>query len=150
MFQLCPEVSVYPMIYGSQRGSHSPHAMEPAHMAAFVMQRHIIVQRGIYASCPQTIRNRPQAQLPEGMADRKSIQGTCCHCHTDYRDSSGSQKPGHPVALQTGYHSTQRDNHGNRPGIGYRHSEFPVHGRPGRPQQGVRQSQTDKGQIDNR
>ena len=44
---------------GSKRRSHSPHTMQPAHMLTGVMQRHIIIQGGVDASCSQSIGNRP-------------------------------------------------------------------------------------------
>ena len=47
------------------RGSDPPHTMEPAHVAAGKMERHIVVECRIHASSPKSIRDCPQAHGPE-------------------------------------------------------------------------------------
>src|SRR5699024_8574659 len=53
----------------SGSGAKSPHTVEPAHMMAFVMKSHIVVQGGVNASRSQTIGNGPETEHPEGRAD---------------------------------------------------------------------------------
>ena len=128
-------------------GAHAPHAVQPAHVLALVVQRHVVIQGSVHASRAQPVGNRPQAELPEGIADGKSPQRHGGHGHADGRDLPRTQPPGQPVALQAGNDGSQRNNHGNDTGIGNRHIELGIYGRPRGTEQGIRQSQTDEGQI---
>src|SRR5699024_11125215 len=86
----------------SGSGAKSPHTVEPAHMMAFVMKSHIVVQGGVNASRSQAIGNGPETEHPEGRADGKAEERSRRHPHADGSDFSGSQSPGEPVALEAG------------------------------------------------
>ena len=115
----------------SSGGANAPHAVEPAHMPAFVMERYIVVQRGVHASGSQTVGNGPQAEHPERGTDRKTKEGRGSDPYADCRHLSRSQLPGKPVALQAGDNGTQGNNHGQDPRIGDRHLKLRIDRRPG-------------------
>ena len=71
--------------------------MEPAHMAAGVVQRHIIVQTGIHTACTQAIGNCPEAKHPERMADGKSQKRNRSHGYANCSDPPGAQLIGQTV-----------------------------------------------------
>ena len=63
---------------------------------------------------------------------------------------SGTQRTGEPVAVQAGNNGAKGDDHGDQPRIGHRHTERRIHGGPRRPQQGIRQAQTDERDVNDR
>ena len=134
--------------HGADHGADAPHTVQPAHMAALVVQSHVVVQGGVHAAGPQTVGDGPQAEHPELPRHREAEQGRSSHAHTDGGDFAGAEGAGETVAIQAGDDGAQRDDHGNDPRIGHRHTQLRVHGGPRRPQQGVRQTQTDECHID--
>ena len=132
----------------AQRRAHAPHAVQPAHVAAGVVQGHVVVQRRVHTARPQTVGHGPQAQHPEGGTGGKSQQGRRRDGHAEHRHLPRPQCAAHPLAEQAGHHGAQRDDHGHHPCPGHAYAQVPVHHRPRRAQHGVGQAQTDKGQID--
>ena len=121
--------------------------MEPAHVPGGVVKGHIVVESGVHAPRPQPVGHRPQTQLPEGGTHRKAPQRHGGGAHAEGGDPPRAQGPGEPVALKAGKHCPQGDDHGHRPGVGYRPVKLGIHRGPGRPQQGVGQAQGDKREI---
>ena len=135
---------------GACGGSHTPHAVEPAHVCAGVVESYIVVEGGVHAARTQAVGNGPQAQKDEGVAEGEAEQGGRCHGHTDSCHLSGPQAQGQPVALEAGDDGACRDDHGNDAGVGHRHLEFLVHGGPGGPKESVGKAQAYKSKIYNR
>ena len=125
-------------------GTDAPHTMEPAHVVAFIVQRHIIVQCRVYTAGTQTVRDGPQPQRPEGITGRKAKEGCCGQGHTDGGDFAGTEAPGQPVAQQAGYHGTCGNGDENNAGSGYRNPKLGIDRGPGGTQQGVRQAKADE------
>ena len=125
-----------------------PHAVQPAHVAAGVVQGHVVVQRRVHAARPQAVGDCPQAQPPEGPAGGEAEQGGGGQPHAGGGDPPGAQPFGEPVALQAGHHRAHGDDDGDRPGPGGGHAQVGVHHRPGRAQQGIGQAQADEGEVD--
>ena len=117
-------------------------------MLALIVECHVVVQRGVHAAGAQAVGDGPEAQHPEGATDGEAKQRQCRGGDTDGRDLPGAQLPGDPVALEAGDDGAQGDDHGDGPGIGDRHAQLRIHAGPGRAQQGIRQAEADKGQID--
>ena len=129
---------------GAYGCTDAPHTVEPTHMAAGKMEGHIVVEGRVYAPGAQAVGNGPEAQGPKGMADGEAEECRRRHANADGRHPSSSQPPGQTVALQAGNHGAHGDDTEDHSGIGNRNAEVRIHGGPGRPQQGVRQAQTDK------
>ena len=64
---------------GACGGSHTPHAVEPAHVCAGVVESYIVVEGGVHAARTQAVGNGPQAQKDEGVAEGEAEQGGRCH-----------------------------------------------------------------------
>ena len=133
--------------HGAHHGADAPHAVQPAHMAASVVQGNVVVQGCVHAAGTQPVGDGPQAEHPELCGEGKPEQRCGGHAHADGRDPAGAEGPGQPVALQAGKDRAQRDDHGKDTRAGHRDPQLRVHGGPGRPQQGIRQAQTDKSNV---
>ncbi len=127
--------------------AYAPHTVEPAHVAAGVVQRHVVVEGGVHTPGAQAVWNGPQAQRPKAAADGKTEQGCGGHAHADGGNLTCPQLSSEPVALQAGNDGSQGDDHGDDPGVGNRHAKLPIHGRPCGAEERIRQSETDKRKI---
>ena len=112
------------------------------------MQGHIIVQRGVDGPGPQAVGHRQHQQHPELVGEgepqqRRGGEEHAAHCH-----HRGAQLLRQPVGAQAGHHRPGGDDHGHNAHVGHRHLQVPVHHRPPGPQQGVRQPQADKRDVD--
>ncbi len=130
---------------GTNGSANAPHAVKPAHVAARVVKRHIIIERSIHAPSPQPVGDCPEAEQRERAGDGKAKKCEGGHGDADRRNHTGSETARQPVALEAGYDCTGGDNHCNDSGIGKGHMKFHIHRRPGRAKQRVRQTETDKG-----
>ena len=111
------------------------------------MQGDVVVQRGVNAARTQAVRNGPQAKLPERRAGRKAEQRRRRHAHADGRDLAGAKARREGVAGKAGNDRAGGDDHGHAARPGQACAQALVHAGPGRAQQGIRQTQADKGQI---
>ena len=125
-------------------GAQAPHAVQPAHVAALVMQGNVVVEGGIHAARAQAVGHGPQAKLPERRAGGKAKQRRSRHAHANGRDPAGSKPGGEGVAGQAGHYCTGGDDHGDHARPGQARAQAQVHAGPGRTQQGIRQAQADK------
>ena len=132
------------------RRADAPHAVQPAHVAAFVVQGHIIVQRGVHTAGAQAIRHSPQAKLPELRAGRKPKQRHGGGGDAERCDPAGAELIVEPVAGQAGHDGPDGDDHGHAARPGHARAELRIHAGPRRAQQRVRQAQADERQIDDR
>ena len=126
----------------------APHAVQPAHVAAFIVQGHIIVQRGVHTARAEAIRDRPQAELPELGAGGKTEQ---CHSgcgDAERRDLARAQLAVEAVAGKAGDDRPGGDDHGHTARPRHARAKLGVHARPRRAQQRVWQAKADEGQID--
>lgn len=126
-------------------GAHAPHTVQPAHVAAFVMQGNVVVQGGIHAARAQAVGDSPQTEHPELAGDRETEQRRSGHAHAEGGHPARAQCPGEPVAVQAGNDGAQRDDHGQDARVGEGNAQLGVHGGPCRTQQGIWQTKTDKG-----
>ena len=132
------------------RCADAPHAVQPAHVAAFIVQGHIIVQRGVHTAGAQAIRHSPQAKLPELRAGRKPKQRHGGGGDAERCDPAGAELIVKPVAGQAGHDGPDGDDHGHAARPGHARAELRIHAGPRRAQQRVRQAQADERQIDDR
>ena len=132
------------------RRADAPHAVQPAHVAAFIVQGHIIVQRGVHTAGTQAIRYSPQAKLPELRAGRKPKQRHGGGGDAERCDPAGAELIVEPVAGQAGHDGPDGDDHGHAARPGHARAELRIHAGPRRAQQRVRQAQADERQIDDR
>ena len=135
---------------GSHGGSDAPHTVQPAQMAAGVVQCHIVIQAGINTACAQAVGDCPQAKHPIRIAGCKAKQGRRRHIYTDHRDPAGPQPEGQPVAEQAGNHGAAGDDGEQNARMGYRHGQLRVNGGPCSTQQSVGKAEADEGKIDDR
>ena len=135
---------------GSDGGSQPPHAVQPAHVPARVVQGDIVVERGVHAPRAQPVGYGPEAKRRVRAADRKPEQRHRRRQHAQRRERPGSEASRQPVALQAGEYGPRRYDGGYRAGVRHRHAKLPIHRRPRRAKQRIRKSQTDEGQIYNR
>ena len=133
---------------GPHQGAHAPHTVQPAHVAAGVVEGDVVVQRGVHAARAQPVGHRPQAEHPELARERKAEQRQRRQRDAARRHPAGAEAGRQPVAVQAGNDGAHRDDHRDDAREGHRHPEGPVHGGPRRPQQGIGQAETDKGQVD--
>ena len=117
-------------------------------MPAGIVKGHIVVKGGVHTAGAQSIGHSPQTEHPERGRSRKAKQGQCRQSHTESRHPARAQFVGETVAVEAGEDGPRRDNHRDDTRIGNRHPQFSIDGRPGRTQQGIGQSETDKRQID--
>ena len=135
---------------GAHRGTYAPHAVQPAHVAAGVVQGHIVIQTGVHAARAQTVGHGQQAQLPVGPAEGKAPQRHRGKPHAEGGDLSRAEAAGHALAHQAGDHGAGGDDHGDQPRTGQGDIQLRVHAGPGGAQKGVGQAQADKSQVDQR
>ncbi len=102
--------------HGADGSAHAPHTVQPAHVAAFVMQGNVVVQGRIHAACAQAVGDSPQAEHPELSGDRESEQRGSGHAHTEGGHFARAQCPGEPVAVQAGNDGAQRETGTRGPG----------------------------------
>ena len=130
------------------RSADAPAAVEPAHVPALKVEGGVIVQSRVHAARPQAVGDGPKAKEQEAVAEGEPKQGHSGGGDGEHGDFPGAQPLGQPVRHQTRHDRAGADDHGHDPGVRERHSQRWVHGGPGRSQQGVRQPQADKGQVD--
>ena len=110
--------------------SDAPHAVQPAHMAGFIVQCNVVVQSRVHASGAKAIWDTPEAEGEKRVADGESKQRHCC-CENAYcRDFSGAEAGIQTVAVQTGYDCSGGNNHRNDAGRRNRSSKLRIHDRP--------------------
>lgn len=113
------------------------------------MDGDIVVQRCVHATGTQPVGNCPQYQRQKGITTGKTEQPQCGQSHAACGDLSCAEAMGDTVTAQTGKNGSQRDHRGDEAGIAYRDTERGIHKGPCRPQQCVREPETDKGKINN-
>ena len=84
----------------SCRRTDAPHAVQPAHMPAPVVKRHIIVQRGIHTAGAEPIGNGPETEHPKLTGYREAKQGRGRHGDADGCHLPRAEPERQPVALQ--------------------------------------------------
>ena len=131
----------------SRGGTHAPHTVKPAHVPALIMKRNVVVQRCVHASRAEPVRNCPNAEKRKRACHGKTEERRRSHRNAGGGDRTRSESAGQPVALQTRNDRSERDDHGNDAGVRKRYAEFGVHCRPSGAEQGIRQTETDKGEV---
>ena len=117
-------------------------------MAAFEVNGRVMIEGCVHTSCSQSIRNGPEAELPEGTACGKSQKSRRRGRHTGSRHPSRTEPAGEPAALEAGYDGPEADDHGDHSGTGDRDPKLPIHRGPGSAQKRVGKAQAYEGQID--
>ena len=128
-------------------GAHAPHGVQPAHVTALVMQRNVVVQRGVHAARAEAVGDGPQAELPERRGEGKPEQRRGGERHAARCDPAGAELGGEAVTGKAGGDGAQTDDDGHHPRPGQLRAQLGIHGRPRCPQQGVRQAKADEGKI---
>ena len=131
----------------AKQRAQSPHGVQPAHVTAFIVDRDIVVQRGVDAACSQSIRNREQQQHPVIRRDRETEQSERRQCHGYHSDLARAESQSHSIGQQRGHNGARRNGHGNATLPGNRRIQIGAHRRPGGPEHGIRQAQTDESHI---
>ena len=128
--------------------SNAPEAVQPAHMLRLVVQRHIVVERRVDGARAQPIGDGERDQHPEAAGNREAEQRKHRQKHAAHGHDLRPEPPGEPVGKQARHDRSAGNNHGHDAHIRYRHAKLGVHDRPAGAKQRIRQSQTDKGHID--
>ena len=129
-------------------GAYAPHAVQPAHVPGGIVQRHIVVQCGVHAACAQAIGDGKEQQHPVLAGGGESQQRQGRQPHGERRHPACTQTEGQPVAHQGGDHRAHGNGECHDARVGQGHLHLLMHDGPGRAQQGVRQTQADKGRVD--
>ena len=131
----------------SRGGANAPHTVKPAHVSALIMKRNVVVQRCVHASCAEPVRNCPNAEKRKRARHGKAEERCRSHRNAGGGDRTCSESARQPVALQARNDRSERDDHGNDAGVRKRYAEFGIHCRPCGAEQGIRQTETDKGEV---
>ena len=134
----------------AQCSADAPEAVQPGHVAALVVKRHIVVQGRIHTAGSQSVRYCPDAQEPETPCYGEQEQRPCGHGHADCRDHSYPQCLGEPVTEKTGDNGASCDYHAHDSHVGDRNRELAVHHGPGGTEDPVGKTEADECQIDYR
>ena len=126
----------------------APEAVQPAHVAGFIVQRDVVVERSVHAARAQPVRHGEHAQNPEGVRKGKADHRARRQQHADDGDDARSELSGEEVGRKAGYDRTRGDDHRHRPHRRERRAEFDVHHGPSRPEQGIGKPERNKGEID--
>lgn len=127
----------------------SPKAVKPAHVVRFIMQCHEVIQGGIHTSRSETVGNSKDTEKPGGMRQGEAKQSGGGHEYTYGGNRAGSQTAYDLFTEKTGNNGASGNNHGDDAGKRDGNLKLPVHNRPGGSQQGIGQTQADKGYVDN-
>ena len=119
-------------------------------MAAGKVERHVVVEGRIHAPGTEAVGNGPQAQSPERIAGGEAEQRRRRHGHADGCDAARPEFPGQAVTLQAGNNGTGGNDEEDHTGVRNGNAEALIDRGPCCAQQRIRQSQTDKRNIDHR
>ena len=131
-------------------GAQAPHAVQPAHVAALVMQGNVVVEGGIHAARAQAVGHGPRQgrkSLPERRAGGKAKQR--CGRRSPSAWSAVVALPGPSRALRAPLARLDTTVPAEMimeimPAQDRPAPKAQVHAGPGRTQQGIRQAQADK------
>lgn len=149
-------VAGVPAVPGSEHRAHddrphrradAPHAVQPAHMPAGIMEGDIVVQRRVDAARAKPVRDRPEAEHRIAAAEGKAEERRAGHRHADRRDPARAETPRQPVAEQARDDRADGDDHENEARGRQRRADLRMDDRPRGAEQRVRQTETDKGEI---
>ncbi len=130
--------------------AHAPKAVQPVHVPGGVVERHVVVQRGIHRSRPQAIRHRPQAQHPETPRKAEAQQRHRREKHAEGGHLSRPKPVGQTVRQQAGHHRAAGDDTRDDPRKRQRDTHLRIDLRPRSTQQRIRQTQADERQVNDR
>jgi len=139
---------IQPTVWYPFAQDEAPKAVQPVHVPGFVVQCHVIVQRGIHASGAQPQRNRQKTEENNMPGGRKAQQRQGGHQNAEHRDAGHPKTVDGMNAEQAGNDRPAGHDHGNNAREMDGGSQVHVHGRPGRSQKRIGQAKADKGQID--
>ena len=117
--------------HGADDGAHAPHAVEPAHVAAGIVEGNVVIQGSVHASGTQPVGDGPKAKLPEGPGCRVAKEGCGSQRYADRCDNPSAEPPGKAVTGQAGKDGAQRNEEGQEAHIGDRHTKDGVDHGPG-------------------
>ena len=133
---------------GAQRDPHPVKAGDKIHVCSPIVKCHIIIQRGINGSRSEPQWDGKQAQPDHTAGQRKAEQAECCQGGAHSGDLCRAKSVDQPRAQQAGYHATAGDQECDKVRIGDGDIQLLIDRGPRRPEQGVRNAQPDKGNID--
>ena len=119
-------------------------------MGCPIVKRHIIVQRGIDGSSPQPQGNCEQTKQKQIPGAGKAKQRRSGQRSGKGGDPSGTEAPDQLRRQQAGYDGSPGNQHGDQASSGNRNPELRINGRPGSPEQRVRNAQSDKSNINDK
>ena len=123
-------------------------AVKEVHDRGRIVVCHIVIDRCVYRSCTETIRDREQEQHPVLTADRKAQKAEHRQEDRNDYDPFRMEPPDHPRAEQRGYDGHEGDRHGHIARKGRLHPKDYLHFGPSGSQQRIRKTEADKDQID--
>ena len=129
------------------RRADAPHAVQPAHMPAGIMEGDIVVQRRVDAARAKPVRDRAEAQHRIAAAEGKTEERRAGHRHADRRDPARAETPCQTVAEQARDDRADGDDHENEARGRQRRADLRMDDRPRGAEQRVRKAETDKGEI---
>ena len=131
-------------------GTHAPEAVQPAHVSGAVVQGHVAVQRRINRTGAQAVRDSACDKHPEGIGAGKSVHRQCRQEHADRYNHARAEAAAQSIRQKAGKNRNTRDDHRDDAHRRDRDVHGLMHGRPGRSQKRIRQTEADKRKIDHR
>ena len=122
--------------------------MEEAHDTGGVMEGHVVIQRRVDGTRPQSQRDGAQAHHQQVPREGEPQQSGGGHSGADSGGPVGSQQADDLGAQHAGYDRPAADGHADEAGEGDGQMKSCVNRRPGGAEQGVRNAQADEGDID--
>jgi len=127
---------------------HAPETMQPAHMFRRIVERDVVVQRGVDGARPQTVGHGEDDKHPESVRKGKTEQGDGREEHADHGYDAGAELSDELVGQKAGHDRAARYDHGYDAHIGHGHVHVRVYFGPARTEKGIRQSEADESYVD--
>ena len=108
----------------------------------------IVVQRRVDRTGAEPVGYCPYAEQRKFRRKRKAEERRCGQKHACRGDFARAETLDHALGEEAGQDGAARDDHGDDADRGKRHAEDLLHRGPARAEQGVRQTEADKGEID--
>ena len=133
--------------HGADDRADAPEAVQPTHVARGIVHGDIVVQRRVDRARAEAVGHGPHAEQREFCRAGKAEQRRRGQKHAGRRDLTRAEPLYHALGQQAGQDRTAGDNHGDDADRGKRYTEYLLHRRPARAEQGVRQPEADEGEI---
>ena len=111
------------------------------------MQRHVVIERGVYRARAKPVRQSDDTELPKGVGNGKPEQRQRREQGADGGHGARAEFRGQSVGKQTGHDRSERDYHRYHARRGKGHAQILMHNGPRRAGQRVGKSETDERDV---